>query len=320
MGVKYNLIAFNKPFFRALLRIKVSYGGSGGSSDPLDYTIFDSLCWACESPLTCEARPTQSCNVLSEPFGTSSDPFQSIPAFSNPAAGFAHSNSPLQYSPDSSSGFSPSSIPGNYNNGGQYNNNPGQYNNNQGQYNNLGQFDTHGKYTDHPAVGQPHPGLSGVTGSHSDPCSLPRDTGPCRNDNLRYFFDSAVKKCRPFVYGGCQGNQNNFLSEQDCQQSCVGIDHSPGDNSSIGTHEVSSSTIPRTQQLTLSGGNVNEKLQKTPEICLLGNSPGPCEEEVVRYYFDTVMELCRPFIYGGCLGNNNNFETKDSCRKKCEVT
>lgn len=154
--------------------MRVSYGFDGPKSEPADYVIFDSLCWECATALTCQPRPTQSCNVLSDPFGTGSDPFQNSPSFSSPSSlGFAQSNSPLQYSPDSSSGFSPSSIPG------VFNSQIPQINVPQG-------------------FGQLHPGLS-------NPCRLPRDSGPCRNDILRYFFDSAAGKCRPFIFGGCQG-------------------------------------------------------------------------------------------------------------------
>lgn len=33
------------------------------------------------------------------------------------------------------------------------------------------------------------------------------------NSNLeRYYFDQQSKACRPFVYNGLKGNQNNFIS------------------------------------------------------------------------------------------------------------
>jgi len=72
------------------MRLRLSYG-LGPKSTPLDYTIYDSLCWACEGPLTCTPTPSQSCNVLSEPFGSSNDPFlQNNSPFddSNERAGF----------------------------------------------------------------------------------------------------------------------------------------------------------------------------------------------------------------------------------------
>uniref|UniRef100_G3MQF8 BPTI/Kunitz inhibitor domain-containing protein n=1 Tax=Amblyomma maculatum TaxID=34609 RepID=G3MQF8_AMBMU len=45
--------------------------------------------------------------------------------------------------------------------------------------------------------------------------------------------------------------------------------------------------------------------------------PGPCKARFERWYFDSNTTTCRRFIYGGCRGNNNNFETKLECRRKC---
>jgi hypothetical protein len=36
-----------------------------------------------------------------------------------------------------------------------------------------------------------------------------------------------------------------------------------------------------------------------------------------RYAFDRALGLCRPFVYGGCGGNANNFETPESCYAAC---
>ena len=51
-------------------------------------------------------------------------------------------------------------------------------------------------------------------------CNLPPETGPCNAFFIRYFHDSSDGKCKPFVYGGCGGNQNNFQSLHACQLSC----------------------------------------------------------------------------------------------------
>nr|AUF41130.1 male accessory gland serine protease inhibitor-like protein [Anastrepha obliqua] len=34
-------------------------------------------------------------------------------------------------------------------------------------------------------------------------------------------FDASANKCLEFVYGGCGGNDNRFVSEQACRQKCV---------------------------------------------------------------------------------------------------
>ncbi|CAL1266789.1 unnamed protein product [Larinioides sclopetarius] len=35
------------------------------------------------------------------------------------------------------------------------------------------------------------------------------------------------------------------------------------------------------------------------------------------WYYDADSESCESFNYGGCLGNNNRFETKEACEQKC---
>lgn len=53
-----------------------------------------------------------------------------------------------------------------------------------------------------------------------DACILPKDAGPCRAAFKRYFFDKTIGQCKQFIYGGCLGNKNNFLSLKECQIKC----------------------------------------------------------------------------------------------------
>jgi len=39
-----------------------------------------------------------------------------------------------------------------------------------------------------------------------------------------------------------------------------------------------------------------------------------------RYFYNSTSEQCENFIYGGCLGNDNNFETQESCAEECLAT
>nr|XP_056700922.1 carboxypeptidase inhibitor SmCI-like [Euleptes europaea] len=51
--------------------------------------------------------------------------------------------------------------------------------------------------------------------------------------------------------------------------------------------------------------------------CQLPPETGPCKMRLWRYYYSSAQKRCLEFIYGGCKGNGNNFETKEACEKAC---
>ncbi|XP_041098561.1 protein AMBP-like, partial [Polyodon spathula] len=53
-----------------------------------------------------------------------------------------------------------------------------------------------------------------------DSCKLPRDQGPCFGYEPRFFYNATLMTCQEFSYGGCLGNDNNFVTEKECLQSC----------------------------------------------------------------------------------------------------
>ncbi|XP_060752252.1 protein AMBP [Tachysurus vachellii] len=53
-----------------------------------------------------------------------------------------------------------------------------------------------------------------------DSCKGVPDPGPCFGMLHRYHYNSSIMTCQRFDYGGCMGNQNNFLTEKECLQTC----------------------------------------------------------------------------------------------------
>ncbi|XP_076025273.1 protein AMBP-like [Genypterus blacodes] len=51
-------------------------------------------------------------------------------------------------------------------------------------------------------------------------CQVAADPGPCFGLFPRFFYNSTSMSCVMFNYGGCLGNQNNFVTERECLQSC----------------------------------------------------------------------------------------------------
>lgn len=117
-------------------------------------------------------------------------------------------------------------------------------------------------------------------------CRLLPDVGPCRGSVVKYYFDEPSKECRQFIYGGCKGNANNFDDEDSCIESCGGIKK-----------------------------KVDEEINV--DVCSQQVTSGPCFAYVPRYFFNSTSNQCTEFVYGGCLGNGNNFKSMSECEETC---
>nr|XP_012322620.1 LOW QUALITY PROTEIN: eppin [Aotus nancymaae] len=53
-----------------------------------------------------------------------------------------------------------------------------------------------------------------------DVCEMPKETGPCMAFFRRWWYDKKNDTCSIFIYGGCQGNNNNFQSQTNCLNTC----------------------------------------------------------------------------------------------------
>nr|6GFI_C Chain C, Amyloid-beta A4 protein [Homo sapiens]6GFI_E Chain E, Amyloid-beta A4 protein [Homo sapiens] len=56
---------------------------------------------------------------------------------------------------------------------------------------------------------------------------------------------------------------------------------------------------------------------KEVEVCSEQAEVGPCRARFSRWYFDVTEGKCAPFVYGGCGGNRNNFDTEEYCMAVC---
>ncbi|CAN2389704.1 von Willebrand factor type A domain, partial [Pristimantis euphronides] len=53
------------------------------------------------------------------------------------------------------------------------------------------------------------------------------------------------------------------------------------------------------------------------DICTLKQEEGDCQDYELRWWYDSGLNMCVQFWYGGCGGNRNRFETKEQCEAAC---
>uniref|UniRef100_A0A7I4YF01 Kunitz/Bovine pancreatic trypsin inhibitor domain protein n=1 Tax=Haemonchus contortus TaxID=6289 RepID=A0A7I4YF01_HAECO len=161
-------------------------------------------------------------------------------------------------------------------------------------------------------------------------CSLAADKGVrCGlGRSYRYFFNAAKQACESFHYEGCDGNSNNFLTAQHCEQYC-GVGGCPNGGFPLqeekSVRPVACSGLkgcPSTHECVgiPSKGNVAHRCCPTKEhICSQPPLAGSQCSSVTtsRYYFNLVTRQCTSFHFNGCSGNLNNFATKELCNNFC---
>ncbi|NWH57431.1 TFPI1 inhibitor, partial [Geococcyx californianus] len=125
-------------------------------------------------------------------------------------------------------------------------------------------------------------------------CAMKADEGPCKAIHMRYYFNIQSRECEIFEYGGCHGNENNFLTLEECQKKCV-----------------------VTGQYLFFYPSISS-LFASPNFCYHDKDPGICRGYFSRYFYNKETKICEVFKYGGCLGNQNNFKNLEDCQTTCQ--
>ncbi|CAG0924842.1 unnamed protein product, partial [Notodromas monacha] len=128
-------------------------------------------------------------------------------------------------------------------------------------------------------------------------CLQPKQAGNCDALVPSFYYNAFTGKCEEFNYGGCQGNENRILH-------CIHSSkvHIPV----IRLKDESTDDVPNSPQFEAR--------------CTLQLNRGRCYAYMPRYFFNMDSKKCEKFIYGGCLGNGNNFRTFAVCNAACSGT
>uniref|UniRef100_A0A663FH74 BPTI/Kunitz inhibitor domain-containing protein n=1 Tax=Aquila chrysaetos chrysaetos TaxID=223781 RepID=A0A663FH74_AQUCH len=54
-----------------------------------------------------------------------------------------------------------------------------------------------------------------------------------------------------------------------------------------------------------------------PVLKFLPLDEGDCQHYTLRWYYNQRVTECRPFVYSGCRGNLNRFDSKEECELHC---
>ncbi|KAH6925662.1 hypothetical protein HPB50_008477 [Hyalomma asiaticum] len=164
-------------------------------------------------------------------------------------------------------------------------------------------------------------------------CNQGPETGLCRAFIPMWWFNAKTGECEEFIYGGCRGNDNRYETKEECEETCS------TKKLSYKNAETSATPDEVKKESELEGGfhccvplmnlphsEKRKRIRKinfkgipasVAEVCMRPAYPGPCLAYFPRFYYDPKTYSCRPFIYGGCKSNGNNFETLRACREFC---
>ncbi|PNJ16186.1 SPINT1 isoform 8, partial [Pongo abelii] len=136
-----------------------------------------------------------------------------------------------------------------------------------------------------------------------DYCLASNKVGRCRGSFPRWYYDPTEQICKSFVYGGCLGNKNNYLREEECILACRGVQ-----GPSMERRHPDTSGFDELQRIHFPSDKGH---------CVDLPDTGLCKESIPRWYYNPFSEHCARFTYGGCYGNKNNFEEEQQCLESC---
>lgn len=173
-------------------------------------------------------------------------------------------------------------------------------------------------------------------------CAEKTETGMCRAMFQRYTYNPSTDSCEQFIYGGCGGNGNNFITKNLCEKACLNENYQvPADLPDV----VAKSALNNVKKNGRQHGNRNwnkngwdmglgmnfgfasdlsiplsetEEGKRNPCDDPPITEPGFCRALIRTFTYVKDSNKCVPAAFGGCaMGTTNSFRSMEDCEKEC---
>ncbi|ULT97722.1 hypothetical protein L3Y34_005506 [Caenorhabditis briggsae] len=137
--------------------------------------------------------------------------------------------------------------------------------------------------------------------------------------STRYYYNPTDGQCHPFTFNGFLGNFNNFQNQADCQLFCARLQcphGSPLTNGNGSPQRCARDTdCPSTHTCAME----HQVCCPTPQtLCTEPLRVGDCKQSVRQFWYNAETKTCESFLYTGCQGNNNRFNSLNECQSYCK--
>nr|XP_029723407.1 papilin-like isoform X4 [Aedes albopictus] len=136
-------------------------------------------------------------------------------------------------------------------------------------------------------------------GSVEDACTLRPFYGRCDENETRWYYDQRSQRCHTFTFSGCQGNANNFYTEQDCERQCR------------------TEPAPAPEQEREPERQPERPAQPTASVCDEPYEYGTGDNPVIVHVYNKERASCEQNYYSGEGGNGNRFDSQEQCERQC---
>lgn len=169
------------------------------------------------------------------------------------------------------------------------------------------------------------PETSACCPRRGSPCDQPKQPGVGPSALERWSYDAGADECSKFTYRGLQGNENNFMSAIECEETCVrfGSFCPHGRPLLIQQEPQTCSVETACPQDYVCHINAQPQISLSvccpapASFCFLPRDSGPCDSTETRFGYEPASNTCVQFRYGGCGGNLNNFKSLEKCTDIC---